>query len=71
MQAMAEINPNWTTDPELLACVQKAKTCNDSGSGYSDDYCQGFIYLNTATANKFRECLTLACGSIAACLRTL
>jgi hypothetical protein len=67
-QAMVKINPNWTTDPELLACIEKASTCNDAGPGFSDDYCNGFIYFDTAPANSLRKCLNLACESVKACL---
>ena len=67
-QALVKINPNWTTDPELLACIQKASTCNNAGTGFSDDYCNGLIYLDTAPANSLRKCLNLACESIQACL---
>jgi hypothetical protein len=70
-QAMAGLNPNWTTDPELQACVQQAKTCNAGGAGFSDDYCAGLIFLTADTANVVRQCLTLACGSVRACLLTI
>jgi hypothetical protein len=70
-QANAKINPNWTTDPDLLACIERARTCNASGTGFSDDYCNGLIYLTTTTATSIKDCLKLECGSIKACLRTV
>jgi len=68
-QAVAKVNPNWTSDPESLACRSSLSACEAAyPEDFSSDYCQFLIFRTGTVAANLKACLAQDCWSIVECI---